>query len=154
MTNSIFDRAPKAPSVFISPRFFSILFLSLNLHISEVEAEEFSKKFVNGEDFNFNFSSDLNIDTKKMQDSLDRLIKRSSQEQLGKIKIKIGDIDIEIKDLNISSFKTSNTNLTLTLPTTSMYMPKECSVFLDFRVGAAANDNHIDTGRLKCRFRF
>jgi hypothetical protein len=142
MSSPIFDGAPKVPSVFISPRFFLALFLFLNLSISEAEAQEISNKVANGESLNLNIT----------QAELDKIVEqfKTDSENVGKIKINIDGNVLELKDLNIQTLKSTTGNFTFTIPGNKFKIPKECNVVVDFMIGSAANDNHLNDTSIRC----
>jgi hypothetical protein len=146
MNNSILNGAPKVPSVFISRKFILAFFSSISLSISEVEAQKLFEKAERGEVLNLEFT----------KETLDKMLEKFKKEttQDVKFKITVNGIDVELKDLNIENFKYQAGDFSLTIPGAKTSLPEECKVVLDFKMGVAANDNHIDVINLKCRFKF
>lgn len=138
MNNSILNRAPKVPSIFISPRFFLALFLCLNLNISKITAQNLFKKLAKGESLNLEIS-------KEEFEKLELFVATSKD---GKLVFNVDGIEIELK-----SFEKFNTgSFQFTIPGDKFKINENCNLKIDLNV--IAGTANVDSGIINCKFRF
>jgi hypothetical protein len=150
MNHSILSRAPKVPSIFISPRFLITIFFVIGLNISAATADDLSKKIAQKKSIN---PKDLDIGINISEAEFKRLEEHISEKINSKGKIFLNLSNGSILELEAIGPKLESGTFNFRLNGENFNMPN-CKLNFNFTVGKAANDNQINNTNLRCNFKF